>query len=74
MFEKARYRTPFNIEHVKGSQTLVKSAWQHVYQISSSLWGKITWKVSLLVTCEILGYFVNTLIPDDSRENMPQPI
>ena len=28
-------------------------------------WAKITWKMSLLVICEILGKFVNTLTTDD---------
>ena len=30
-----------------------------------SLWGKKIWKMSLLVICEILGLFVNTLTVDD---------
>ena len=37
------------------------------------------WQMSLLVICEILGLFINTLTVDDkyflrNRENIPQPI
>ena len=40
---------------------------------------KLAWKMSLLVICEILGHFVNTLTANDkysfpNSENMPQPI
>ena len=73
------FRIPLNSHYVKGSQTLVKSAWQYLYHILSSFWGKLTWKMSLLVICKILGNFVNTLIADDkdslrNREFLPQPI
>ena len=39
--KKHRFITPLYSQHVKGSQTLVKSAWQHFYYIFSSLWGKL---------------------------------
>ena len=64
MSKKPRFRTPFDSQHVKGSQALVKSAWQNFYQISSSLWAKLTWKMSLLVICKILEHFVNTMTAD----------
>ena len=64
MSKKPRFRTPFDSQHVKGSQALVKSAWRNFYQISSSLWAKLTWKMSLLVICKILGHFVNTMTAD----------
>ena len=35
--EKRRFRTFFDSQHVKGSQTLVKSAWEHFYHIFPSL-------------------------------------
>ena len=47
MSKNPRFRTPFEIQHFKGSQSLVKSAWQHFHQISSSLWTKLTGKMSL---------------------------
>ena len=33
MFQQRRFRTIFESQHVKGSQTLVKSAWQPFYHI-----------------------------------------
>ena len=63
--KKPGFRTPSDCQHVKGSQTLVKSAWQPFYHNSSSLWVKSTWKMSLLVICEILRVFANTMFADD---------
>ena len=40
-------------------------AWQHFYHILSSILGKVTWKMFLLVICEILAHFVNTLSAHD---------
>ena len=57
--EKPRFGTPFNSQDVKGSQTLVKSAWQHFYQIFPSLLEKLSRKMSPLVICELLGLSVN---------------
>ena len=73
------FRTPFNSQHVKESQTFVKSASEHFYHIFSSLWGKLIWKMSLLVIYEILGAIVNTLTVDDKYpfqncENLPLSI
>ena len=61
MSKKRLFRTPVKSQHVKGSQTYVKAAWQQFYYILSSLWKKLTWKTALLVICEIVGHFVNTL-------------
>ena len=44
--KKRRFKTPFQSQHVKVSQTLVKSLWEHLYQIHSTLWGKLIWKTS----------------------------
>ena len=35
---KHRFRTSFNSQRVSGCQTLVKSAWEHFYHTSWSLW------------------------------------
>ena len=43
----------------------MKYAWEHFYQIFSSLWGEMIEKMSPLVEFEILGVFVNTLTVDD---------
>ena len=65
MSKKSRFRAPCDSQHVNGSQTHVKSSWQHCYHNFSSLWAKVTWKMSLLVIFEILGLFVNTLTTND---------
>ena len=31
--KKHRFRAPFDSQHVNGSQTLVKSAWEHFHHI-----------------------------------------
>ena len=77
--KKRCFRTPFDSQHIKESQTLVKSAWKYFYHIFSSLWGKLIWKMSLLVICEMLGAIVNTLTVDDKYpfqncENLPLSI
>ena len=63
--KKLRLRTSFESQHVKGLQTLVKSAWERFYRIFSSLWEKIIWKIFPLVKFELSGVFVNTLTADD---------
>ena len=40
--KKPIFRRPFERQHVKVSQTLVKSAWQHFYHNFSLPWEKIT--------------------------------
>ena len=69
----------FDSQHVKGSQTFAKSASQHFYQLFSSLMGRFSCKMSLLVTCKILGLFINTMTVDENRflrnsGNFLQPI
>ena len=64
LFEKRRFRTSFDSQHVKGSQTLVKSAWEHFYHIFPSLWWEMTWRISPWLKFGILGVFVNTLTAD----------
>ena len=59
MSKKHHFRTLFNSQLVNGSQTLVKSAWQHFYNKWHIIW------LSLVVMCEHLGHFVNTLTADD---------
>ena len=63
--KKRRFTTPFYSQHVKGSQILLKSAWEHFYHIFSCFWWKLIGKTSLLVIGEILGVFVNTLTNND---------
>ena len=73
------FRRPFDNQHVKRSQTLLKSAWQHLYHNDWSLWRKLSWKKFLFVICKILRLFVNILPADDkfsllNRNNLTQPI
>ena len=70
MSKKTRFRAPFDSQHVRGCQTLLKSVQKHFNH---------SHKMSLLVICEILGLFVNTSTADDkyslfNRENLPQRI
>ena len=47
MSKKPSFRAPFDSRIVKGSQTLLESARQHFDHIYSSLWGRLSWKMSL---------------------------
>ena len=59
------FTTPFESQHVKRPETLVKSAWGHFYHLISSLQGKLVSKTTLLVMCQILRVDVMTLTADD---------
>ena len=74
-----RLKTPFDSQHVKLFQILVKSSWEYFYHIFSSLWGEIIWKISPWLKFEIIGLFVNTWTahykyPVPDCENLPFPI
>ena len=62
--KKRRFRTSFERQHVKGCETLSKSALERVYHIFSSLWDKMIWEIYLLLIFEILSVFVNTMTVD----------
>ena len=70
--KRSCFRTPFANERVNGFQTLLKSARHHYYPLLSSIRGKLTYKKSPSVWCEILRNFVNALTADDkySGSNM----
>ena len=79
MSKKIRFKRLFDKEHGKRSQTLLKSAQQQLYHIYWLLWGKLSPKKSLLVICNILGRFVDTLNTHDKysvrdRDNLTEPI
>ena len=63
--KKHRFRTSFDSQHVKASETLVKSAWKHFYHSFLSLSGEMIWKMSPLLKFEMLGVFVNIVAADD---------
>ena len=72
------FRTPFANERVNGFQTLLKSARHHYYSLLSSVRGKLSYKKSPSVWCEILRLFVKALTADDkysgsNMQNFPQP-
>ena len=77
--KEPRFRTPFDSQQAKGSQTLLKSTPHHFYHIFSSLPEEWGCNMSPLVTCEILVLFLNTLTADDkyslcNSKNWHQPI
>ena len=79
MYKNPRFGTPFNSQHVKESQRLMKSAWQHFYRSFPLLLRQLTWQICLLVICEVRGGFINTLIADEkyslgNSEVLPEPI
>ena len=65
LFKKHHFRNSFDNQHVKGSQSLVKSAWEHFHHIFSSLWNTLIFKKFPLVISYILGVFRSTLTASD---------
>ena len=79
MPKKPCLKTPSKSQHVKGSQTLLKSKQQHFDNIFLSLRWKKCWKISLLVISELLRMLVSTLTANDKyclckNENLQQLI
>ena len=74
--KKRRFRSSFDSQHVKASETLGKSAREHFYHSFSSLWEEMIWERSPLVKFVILVVFVNIGTADDKYpvrdcENLP---
>ena len=79
MSKMSRSGGPFDQQHGKRVEGLLKSAWQHLYPIHWSLRSQLSWKKSLLLTCQILGLLVNTFPTDEKypllkRDNLTIPI
>ena len=79
MSKKSRLRGPFEKQHRKREQTLLKSASQHIYRVHWPLATKLCSKKSLVLTCQILGLLVKTLAayekyPVLNRDNLTVPI
>ena len=79
MCKKFRFRLPFQKEHGKGARTLFKSQTQHLWHIYCSTGRQFSSKKSLLVICQRLRLFVNTMSAVDkcslpNRDNLRQPI
>ena len=80
MSKKHRFRTPFNSQHVKVSQTIFAWIYKTVFLSDFVItpW-KLSWKISLLVICKISGRLVNTFTADEkyffcNSENLVQTI
>ena len=65
MSKKCSFWGPFNKEHGKQTETLLKSEGQNLYHIYWSLWRQFRFKKSLWVICKILALFVNPLCADN---------
>ena len=79
MPKEYRIREPFDKQHGQSAQALLKSVSYHLYHIHWSLPSQLSWKKSLLLTCQILGLLVNTLAADEkypvlNRDNLTIPI
>ena len=79
MSKKSRFRGPFDKQLVKSPQALLKSASRTLYQIHWFLPSQLSWKKSLLLTCQISGLLVNTLASNQkypvlNRDNLTIPI
>ena len=67
MSKNSRFRGCFDKQHGKRAQGLLKSASQHLYQIHWLLATKLCSKMSLLLTCQILGLLVNILATNEKH-------
>ena len=77
--KKFSFRGPFNKQHAKEDQILLKSQSHHLCHISCSLSRQLICRESLLVICKNLRVFFNILTADDkyslpNRDNLRQPI
>ena len=59
--KKPCFRGPLEKQQGKWVETLLQSAWQHLYNIYYVLWRQFHWKKSLLVIHKILRLFLKTL-------------
>ena len=79
MSKKSCFRGPFDKQHGKVNQTMLKSERHQRYHFFSSLCRQLSWKKSVLVICKVLRMFVNVLNADDkcfllNRDNLRRPI
>ena len=79
MSKKPRLTEPFDKQHGKRAQALLKSTSQQLYHNHSLLPSQLSWKLCLSLTCQILGLLFNTLRLDKmypvlNRDNLTIPI
>ena len=65
MSNNSHFRDPFEKQHGKLVQTLLKSERQNLYHNDWSLWRQLSFKRSLLEICKLLRNFINTLTTND---------
>ena len=70
MSKEERFRGPFEEQHGKRAQTLLKFASQHLYRIYWLLWGRLNWKKSLLVIWQIWQLFGSILAANDKYRDL----
>ena len=78
MSQKSCLTGPFDKQHGKCCQALLKSASQHLYHIHWPLSTKLSWKKSLLLRCQTFVLLVNTLAINEkypvlNRDNLTVP-
>ena len=79
MPKKSHFKGPFDKQHGKRAQALLKPPSQHLYHIHWSLATNLCSKKCLLLTCQILGPLVDTLAANEkypvlNRDNLTIPI
>ena len=65
MSKKSCFRLSFDKQLGKPAEALLKSPSQHLLHIHWSLPSQLSWKTSLLRTCQIFSQLVNTLSADE---------
>ena len=79
MSKKLRLREPFDKQHGTRAKALLKSASMHIFHIYWIVPIQLSYKTSLLLTCQILGLLVKTSVADEkypvlTRDNLTIPI
>ena len=77
MSKRLLFRIHIVIQHGKGCKSMLKSEAKHFYRNFLSLWGILSWIMSLLVISALLGLFFNLMTSDDKYflpnvQNLPQ--
>ena len=77
MSKRSYFGTRYGKQRVRRFQTLLEWARNHYYPMFPRIWDELSWKKSVLVSSEILGLFVNTLIAEymysrSTMQNSPQ--
>ena len=77
--KKCHFGTLFDSQHVKVSQKLAKSPWDHFLHVFSSFWERLIWKISPPLFREILVVSLNTLTsnakyPVEDWQNLQFPM